>query len=312
LTSTQILLSIDGGGTKTDVCIARSSQGESPVVIGRSRGGPTNLNSLGVGQVIAELDKAISDAAQDADISDRHFDKSIVALPGAAENKDRAEIEKWLISETKGDVRVITDAEFVLSVAEALAPKGSAAIGLLVGTGSVAFFRRQTSLEIMRAGGWGPILGDDGSGYWIGRAALRRVLQAADEGKPMGTLAKALFETLGATTPRSLISKVHESSNTTPIIASLAPLVFSVAETGDELAREILMEAAIYVGLLVSQVVSRMGDDPASTIVACAGSVATRESVFAKKIKDLLGSTGITEVYFIDDPAFAAIQLAVK
>lgn len=312
MSSSQIVLSIDGGGTTTDVCIARSSTGKSPVILGRSRGGPTNLNSLGVTRVIAELDKAISDAAKKADISERQFDRSIVALAGAAENKDRVEIEKWLISETKGDVRVITDAEFVLSVAEALAPKGSAAIGLLVGTGSVAFFRKQTSLDIMRAGGWGPVLGDDGSGYWIGRAALRRVLQAADEGKPMGELAKALFNRLGATTPRGLISKVHETPDTTPRIASLAPLVFAVAEAGDPLARDILLEAALYVGVLVSQVVSRMGENPESTVVACAGSVATRESVFANKIKELLGSTGITEVYFIDDPAFAAIQLASK
>lgn len=310
MSSSRLVLSIDGGGTKTDVCIARTSPGESPEVIGRSRGGPTNLTSLGSARVIEELDKAISEAINEAGISERRFDKSIVALAGAADSKGRAEIEKWLISETQGDVRVISDAEFVLSVAEALAPKGSAAIGLLVGTGSVAFFRKQTSLDIMRAGGWGPVLGDDGSGYWIGRAALRRVLQAADEGKPLGVLAKELFEATGATTPRGLISKIHETTETTPRIASLAPFVFSAAETGDEMAREILLEAAVYIGLLVSQVLSRMGDGSEIAVVACAGSVVNRESVFTKQVEELLRATGISEVFFVDDPAFAAIQLA--
>lgn len=307
----ELILSIDGGGTKTDACIAQTGDDGRPEVIGRARGGASNLTSLGVGRVISELERVIAAAVEDAGVADRRFQRTIVALAGGADRGRCREIKRWLEEGPCEHVRVVSDAEMILSIAEALAPNGSVAIGLLVGTGSVAFFRKPNALDTQRAGGWGPVLGDDGSGYWIGRAAIRRVLQAADEGRTDGLLATELFQAMEANSPRELVTKVHKSYETTPTIASLAPVVFKAAKAGDQTAREILMEAAIHVGLLVAQVVRRIGASPEGVVVACAGGVITRKSVFSLRVEELIRSGGIKEVHFVEDPAEAAVQLAI-
>lgn len=306
----ELVLSIDGGGTKTDVCIARAETGQAAEVIGRATGGPANLTSSGVERVIDVLEKVIDEACEDAGVSSGQFDRAVIALAGGADRAGCRQIERWMNGRSCEKVRVISDADLILSVAEALAPAGSAAIGLLVGTGSIAYFRMPNELDTRRVGGWGSVLGDDGSGYWIGRAALRRVLQEADDEVAPGLLAKGLFQELGAKTARGLIAKVHQE-NTTATIAGLTPVVFAAAEAGDDAAREILMEAAIHIGLLVAQVVGRVDSSPEGIVVAAAGSVVTRPSPFRVRVEELIRVGGIKEIHFVDDPVVAAIQLAL-
>ncbi len=312
MVNSRIVLSVDGGGTKTDVCIARVSDSAPPQVLGRAQGGPANVTSLGTARVMEVLERTIATAAADAQIASSQFDHAIVALAGGSDRESCRAMEQQLTERYCKTVRVMSDAECILRVAESLSPQGYGAIGLLVGTGSVAFFRASSSQAIERAGGWGPILGDDGSGYWIGREAVRRVLRAADEGKPTSIFAKAIFAALATNTPRELIGKINAAPAKTPVVAGLARTVFDLANANDPLALEILQESAVAIGSLVTQAIHRMDGTAEKTVVACAGSVITRASHLTHRVGERLRATGLSKIHFVDDPAIAAIPLAMK
>lgn len=306
----ELILSIDGGGTKTDVCIAGRDESGLRSVIGRARGGPANLNSLGVDAVIAELDRTIAAAAVDAGVAKRSFQHAIVGLAGGADEQRCREVQAWLKKNHCEKATVVSDAMMVLSLAEALGAKDCATVALLVGTGSVVFYRDFGSSETHRVGGWGPILGDEGGGYWIGREAIRRVLRAADDGRDADAMSQKLFDVIGTDSPRKMIAKVCQSSNRPREFASLAAIVYAAAQADDQTAMSILNDAARHIGSLVQTALSRMGNSQKPIVVACAGAVITKESVISQHVLDLLRTEGIEDVYFIDDPAAASVQLA--
>ena len=307
-----LLLAIDGGGTKTDACIAKLDGSKQPEVIGRAQGGPANLNLLGADEVIHHLKPIIDRAAAAAGLSNPQFDRMIVALAGGGSSKQCEQVEKGLVALSCDSVQVVSDAELILAIAEALAPEDCAAVAIIVGTGSVAFGRDPKSLDLKRAGGWGPVIGDDGSGFWIGRAALRSILQSSDDQQPMSDMAKAFSDALAANTARELVTKVHQGGQPATVLASLAPLVINAAEAGDAEARQILVEAAICIGILIGQISDKLEQPPENTVVACGGSIITKQTILTERVEEFVKTNGTRELYFIEDPVTAAIQLAAS
>src|SRR3990170_4420420 len=92
----------------------------------------------------------------------------------------------------KARILIVNDALVAL---EAGTP-GQPGIVIISGTGSIAYGRNAAG-EAARSGGWGHVLGDEGSGYWIGRAALRAVLRAADRRGPPTVLTRMLLKHFG-------------------------------------------------------------------------------------------------------------------
>ena len=98
--------------------------------------------------------------------------------------------------------------------------------------------------EAARAGGWGYVLGDEGSGYWIGRAALRAVLREADRRGPRTALTPLLLQHFGVAAAQSLIHEVYQNNLRPAAIGSLARCVQAAFSEGDEAAIGILRGAA--------------------------------------------------------------------
>jgi N-acetylglucosamine kinase-like BadF-type ATPase len=114
---------------------------------------------------------------------------------------------------------------------------------IISGTGSISYGRNAAGVAA-RSGGWGYVLGDEGSGYWIGRAALRAVLRAEDRRGPATALTQLLLAHFGVDRPQGLIHEVYHSNLKPSAIGSLAQCVHQAFAKGDEVAVGILRGAA--------------------------------------------------------------------
>jgi N-acetylglucosamine kinase-like BadF-type ATPase len=136
-------------------------------------------------------------------------------------------------------VVIVNDALIAL---ETGAP-GQPGVVIISGTGSIAY-GRNTKGEAARSGGWGYVLGDEGSGYWIGRAALRAVLRAADCRGPRTQLTPMLLDHFQVSQPQQLLHEVYHHHLKPSAIGALASCVQAAFSDGDEAAAGILRGAA--------------------------------------------------------------------
>ena len=153
---------------------------------------------------------------------------------------------------------VVNDALVAL---EAGAP-GKPGVVIISGTGSIAY-GRNGEREAARAGGWGYVLGDEGSGYWIGRAALRAVLREADQRGPETALTPLLLKYFGIEAAQGLLHEVYSGNLRPSAIGALAQWVESAFREGDSAAIGILRGAANELeasGLSVARRLGLIGD----------------------------------------------------
>jgi glucosamine kinase len=157
---------------------------------------------------------------------------------------------------------------------------------LVAGTGSIAFGRGPDG-AFARCGGWGWILGDEGSGAWIGRRALNMVAAAADGREPETALTNALLTAIEADDPSAMI---EWASRAKPVdFAELAPVVLRVAATGDLRANSLLSMAVEELSLHVRTLARRLFvDERAAAPVAFAGGLLGRGSPLRKRLEHRL------------------------
>ena len=141
---------------------------------------------------------------------------------------------------------MISDAQAALEGAHA----GGPGLIVIAGTGSIAM-GKSPSDQWGRAGGWGPVLGDGGSGYSIGLEGLRAVLQAKDGSGSQTLLTAILQQVLGLVTWDEIVSQVYGGELDRETIASLAPHIFLTAEQGDQVSQRIVEKAGRELGRLV-------------------------------------------------------------
>ncbi|HSB61241.1 MAG TPA: BadF/BadG/BcrA/BcrD ATPase family protein [Vicinamibacteria bacterium] len=227
------VLGIDAGGTKT-VCYLADGNGQ---VVAEARGGGANLQAegeLGVEKVLhAVMDQATGGQAV-------AVDAICLGMAGVDRELD-GEIVRAIMRRIGAKTRtiVVNDALVALVAGVADAP----GIVLICGTGSIAYGRSARGVAA-RAGGWGYLLGDEGSGYWIGTHALRAVARAADGRGPATSLTAAVLAHFKVAEPAELIREVYDRQVRHHALAKLARLVSAAREEGDAVARQILEQAA--------------------------------------------------------------------
>lgn len=189
-----LVLGLDIGGSRTR---ARLSEGGR--VLAEATAGSASLVAAGASGASAALGLVLADLGSPP---------VVAAVAGAAGcdtavNRERMrELLRPLLPGAR--VEVVHDARLVLAAAGA-----DAGIVLIAGTGSIAWGRAASGDEA-RAGGWGHLLGDEGSGYWVAREAARRVLAEHDRGEPPGALARCLLDAAGGSDPLDLTAHLHE------------------------------------------------------------------------------------------------------
>src|SRR5512136_2682153 len=244
MTQAELLLGIDGGGSKT-VALLADLDGR---VLGRGTGGPSNYQVVGIQAAEVALNESIRAAFADAGLAPCAPRAICLGLSGVDRPADQSVIRDWVNAEMPGTpAAIVNDAELVLAAGT---PEGWG-VALICGTGSIAYGRSPAG-RMARAGGWGYLLGDEGSGYAIGLAALRAVLRGYDGRGPQTALTEAILGLPGwkLAEPSELVTRVYQGKPgakprriENAEVASLATLVEATAGTGDAVAAGILAEA---------------------------------------------------------------------
>ena len=253
------MLGIDAGGTKT-VCLLADGKGQ---IVGEARGGGANLQAAGE----LEVEKVLHHV-MDAAIGDRDVRPAAICLgiAGVDRPEDTAAVHGIMRRiGFKAQVIVVNDA-LVALVAGAGDAEG---VVVVAGTGSIAYGRDATG-RAARAGGWGYLLGDEGGGFWIGRAALMAVVRQFDGRGPVTLLTPMILEHLDLLTPKELIHEIYYRDLHRHTIAGIAGLVQRAMDEHDAIAAEILMRAGAELASAAGSVISRleMRGDAFPTVLA--------------------------------------------
>ena len=227
------VLGIDAGGTKT---VCQLADGDV-VVLAEARSGGANLQATGELEVEKILHEVMEEALGDHDV----IPAAICLGIAGVDRPEDAGVVRGIMRRIgyKAKCLVVNDALVAL---EAGAPDQPGVV-VIAGTGSISYGRNARN-QAARAGGWGYVLGDEGSGYWIGRAALRAVLREADRRGEATGLTGLLLEHYGVTQAQDLIHQVYAATLRPAAIASLAQLVMKAFTQGDHAAIGILRGAA--------------------------------------------------------------------
>jgi N-acetylglucosamine kinase-like BadF-type ATPase len=258
-------LGIDGGGTKTQAVVMSSSR----QVLGEGTAGASNPLRVGIDQAMENIITAAAEAVEDAGLRIDKVASAVVALAGIS-HPIHFHAVKQALDRALGvkDLELVTDAEAALVGAL----DGQPGVVIIAGTGSIALGVNRAG-EMVRSGGWGPELSDEGSGYDIARRALRAVAAEFDGRSPSTRLSDLILRRLGVETAADLPGVIY-SSNRDPVeIASLAELVSEAAESGDEVAGSILSAAGTELGHLAVSVIERLRMASCAFRIALVGSV---------------------------------------
>ena len=227
------VIGIDAGGTKT-VGLLGDERGE---ILSRARGSGANLQALGELQVEKVLHEVMDQVLGERDIVPAAI---CMGIAGVDRPTDRAIIQGIMKRiGLKARILIVNDALIALEAGAG----GQPGIVLISGTGSIAYGRNARG-EAARAGGWGYALGDEGSGYWIGRAALRAVLRAADQRGSATALTRLLLSHFDVAQPQALLHEVYHHNLRPADIGALASCVQAAYAQGDAVAADILRGAA--------------------------------------------------------------------
>ena len=183
---------------------------------------------------------------------------------------------------------------------------------IVAGTGSIAY-GVDASKRACRAGGWGYLLGDEGGGYWIGRAALSAVVRAFDGRGPATRLTELVLAEMHLATPSDLIHAIYDRGLQRPLLAGLAAVVQEAMLAGDAVASDILARAAEELVGAAASVVTRLGmrGDVFPTILA-GGIFRAMPALSADVCQRMSEVAPRSEVRSLDvEPARGAVTLAL-
>jgi N-acetylglucosamine kinase-like BadF-type ATPase len=177
---------------------------------------------------------------------------------------------------------------------------------VISGTGSAAWGRNADGAQV-RTGGWGFMLGDEGSGYGIVRAAIRHVLHRSDSGHPPDELARRLQAAAGVDGAAELLDRFYRSQHPGPW-ARHSGLVFDLAAEGDRASTGIVKAAAAELVQAGGQVCRRLG---LTGPVVLSGGVVLHQPLLRDLVTRMLAAVGVVDVRSLHrDPVYGALELA--
>ncbi|MGI8620084.1 MAG: BadF/BadG/BcrA/BcrD ATPase family protein [Gemmatimonadaceae bacterium] len=300
-----LVAGVDGGGSKTHVIIARADDGS---VVAEAEGGGSAVAPGHAPESARTIASTVSAALAKIEEGDKSLSLLIVGVAGVGRRDECENLAAALEDlDIADEVIVETDAEIALEDAFG----GGAGIILIAGTGSIAHGRGPTGIRA-RCGGWGPKVGDEGSGAWIGRRALGIVAAAHDGREPATALTGAILTAAQLNEPEELIPWAAAADART--LAALAPIVFATAAT-DPRAKALVDLAAEELVLHVRALSQRLfGDERADIEMAFAGGLMKKGSPLRKRVEHRLKSA-VPGAHIHAEPIVAArgaVKLALR
>ena len=305
----RLVIGVDGGGSKTAALLASVDTKGETVILGRGRGGPSNLFLAGKEQSLASLNQAIDEAMNTAGLTGQKLDYAVLALAGSTSPDVQRDVAEW--AEQRG---LSERFEIVHDVAPVLAMGAGQGEGvaLIIGTGSVSVGIGADGQSVLK-GGWGHWFGDKGSGFYLGYKALSAVAEASDEIGPETVLSELVLKSLGTVDPRSILEKVLSGGDARREVAALAPVVLEAAGNNDTVALRIVSHAVTEATKLVTAVVKSLGLDQPYPL-AIAGGVICGSQYFRDELKKQLMLTDPqpSSVTVVDRPVLGCLKIAVN
>ncbi len=307
MTSVDLLLGVDGGGTKTEVWLARCEPQGKFTVIGCGIAGPSNSRAIGTSQALANLDQAIDAAFASAKVTRDPVASACLGLAGVDRVEDRLAVERWAAERSLAAQTLVVHDALPLLYAGAMTGCG---VALISGTGSFAF-GRNTAGETARCGGWGYLFGDEGSAYAIALAGLRAAARAADGRGPQSILCDALVAHLRLSEPAQLIASIYAPEMDRAALAALAHVVIDACHQGDLVAQAIVEQAARDLAELAVTIVRRLDFDMPAVPIALAGGVLLNCDRIRERVCAELDEHGLNvEPTLVPQPIVGALTLA--
>lgn len=298
----KFFIGIDGGGTKTVGLLAD----QAGHILAKAEAGASNYHAVGETQTKQVLSDVVSQLIADADTVLESC-TCCLGLAGVASPVDRKVIGRICDDIGLPENRTLThDAQIALvGGAEELS-----GVIIIAGTGSIVYGTDTAGREA-EAGGWGHLLGDEGSGYDIARRALQAVSRAADGRGVPTQLSALMLNALEFSHPRNLIPWMHSVGKDK--VAQLAGEVFYAANENDSVAQGILDEAADELALAARVVIDKLGFHQPFNLVL-SGGIFSHQPTFAASLRSRLqGHAPDARVCLPKhEPAYGAVLLGMS
>lgn len=296
-----IRVGIDGGGTSTRAVLVD----ENLAVLARGEAGSSNHYSVGLERAVQNIRSAVQAALNAASLPQNSIGAWGLGLAGACSLTEQTLLTNAL-QPLVGPVQLVVDADAAAAWAGAFG--GAPGAICIAGTGANCFGVDQKGNRA-RADGWGPLLGDRGSGYWIGESALRAVCAALDGAAPQTSLCTPVLAHFGVADINALVAVIYQPNFERSRIAALLPLILEMAPT-DAVAAQILESAGQELARTALCVLKQLN----LTSVAITGGVLVNAPpvrvAFQKTLSQSIESAQIAEPLY--DAAIGAALLAAK
>ncbi len=292
------ILGVDAGGTKTVAKLARVVSSvecfdNAIQKVSEGRSGPGNPTAAGFTAATASWQAAIQAACQAADISPREVVAACLGVAGAGRSQVQQSVLAWMNNQMQTvRVQVTTDATLVLAALQGALVANQLSqmqgIALISGTGSMAWGRTADGTPA-RCGGWGHLLGDEASGYWIARRGLQAACRAVDGRGASTQLVAAFTEYFKLDEWSEVVTKIYSADFQRSDLAALTPIVASLAEI-DPVAAGILDEAADELVSMIYVTARRLGLNGIDYVVGLAGGTLTESPKLVAQLKSKLST----------------------
>lgn len=279
----ELFIGVDGGGTKTEAtAICRNGE-----IWSRYTGGSTNPYSVTMDTALTELLRVLDELLKP--LADRMFNLTAICLgmSGISSVDERQLVQTRLdayFQKRQLSVRIYMRSEAEISLMAAL--KRQYGLLAISGTGSNTYGITKSG-HIYRVGGWGHLLGDEGSGYQIGLQTLKSVIKSHEGVEPPTVMSSLIIAAYPIEHIADLKTYIYQPAITKHDIASFARCCIEAAEAGDEAASRIISQQAEELAVTTSTLIRQHAEFAASELVRI-GSIFKHSRLFRETYSELL------------------------
>ncbi|MGE5659030.1 MAG: N-acetylglucosamine kinase [Actinomycetota bacterium] len=311
------VLGIDGGGTKT-ICLLMD---QSSQILSRGEAGPSNYQTIGLEAAGHSIQSAIAAAVSPLAGVELSITAIGLGLAGVGRPEDVEAVRnlvqqlqlnrelpiKWSL---QPDTIVISSDSIIALVGGTGRAEG---IVVIAGTGSQIFGQNRQG-KTKRVGGWGYLLGDEGSGYQIAIQGLQAVMRSYDGRLEPTTLTQAFQTGLNLKNTEELIPLIYRRGWGVKDIAALAPIVEQAAAEGDRIAQQIMTDAVAELVLAVKVTISALFHPDESLEIVTMGGVWQGATNFRGQFTEAMAAIAplATVIWPKYEPAYGAGLLALN
>jgi N-acetylglucosamine kinase-like BadF-type ATPase len=279
------VIGIEGGGTKTTAVLCALDG----IILSEAQGGPSNFHIVGIEKTAGTILDLIQTCCHSVGCGVSQIGAVVAGLAGAGRVLDQQRIMERLLEIARiknfnlEKVSIESDARIALEGAFS----GKPGVVVISGTGSIVFGKDERD-RIYRAGGWGRLIGDEGSGYAIGRESFRAVAKMLDGHGDKTKLVKLFNEKFGLGSQDTIIEAIYSENYD---LASVVPAVMEAASKGDPVAKKIFIRACSDLVDVIETVLMKMKKGKKSVpkrSLAFVGSLLMHDNFYSHKIRSAI------------------------